>query len=171
MRRPLREGIVFIGVGSNLDDPLEQCRRAIRCIGETEDIRVLRCSSFYRTEPHGLQEQPWFVNAVVEVRTALPPRALLDRLKGIEKTMGRLPGEKWGPRVIDLDLLLYDQRVIDEEGLTVPHPEMHKRRFVLAPLHELAPYTIHPAFGISVQGLLERLEDTGSVEMISDPAE
>ena len=83
--------------------------------------------------------------------------------------MGRMPGPKWGPRLIDLDLLLYDQRVIDDAGLVLPHPELHKRRFVLIPLNEIAPYVIHPSFGISVQGLLDRLDDALVVEKMQDP--
>jgi 7,8-dihydro-6-hydroxymethylpterin-pyrophosphokinase len=85
-------------------------------------------------------------------------------LKGIERQMGRIEGPRWGPRVIDLDLLLYGQEVVAEEGLVIPHPEMHRRRFVLEPLCEIASYVVHPAFGVSLRGLLDRLEDPSRVE-------
>jgi len=156
--------IAFIGIGSNLRDPAVQCRDAFRRIGAIPGIRLLRRSSLYRTEPVGLEDQPWFINAVAEIRTGLRPRMLFAALKGIEREMGRTDGPRWGPRVIDLDLLLYGQEVVAEEGLVIPHPELHRRRFVLEPLCELASYVIHPAFGVSVRGLLDRLTDPGLVE-------
>lgn len=156
--------IAFIGIGSNLRDPAVQCRDAFRRIGAIPEIRLLRRSSLYRTEPVGPEDQPWFINAVAEIRTDLPPRKLFEALKGIERKMGRTDGPRWGPRVIDLDLLLYGQKVVAEEDLVIPHPELYRRRFVLEPLCELASYVIHPAFGVSVRGLLDRLTDPGLVE-------
>jgi 2-amino-4-hydroxy-6-hydroxymethyldihydropteridine diphosphokinase len=156
--------IAFIGIGSNLRDPAVQCRDAFRRIGAIPEIRLLRRSSLYRTEPVGLEDHPWFINAVVEIRTDLPPMKLFEALKEIERKMGRTDGPRWGPRVIDLDLLLYGQEVVAEEDLVIPHPELHRRRFVLEPLCELASYVIHPAFGVSVRGLLDRLTDPGLVE-------
>ncbi len=132
-------------------------------ISDTPGIRYLRSSSLYRTEPVG-PEQPWFVNAVCEIRTALTPRFLFTGLKEIERRMGRTVGAKWGPRIIDLDLLLYGQDIVEEEGLVVPHPELHRRRFVLEPLCEIASYEVHPVFGISMRGLLDRLADDHRVE-------
>jgi len=114
-------------------------------------------------------DQDWFVNAAVEIRTLLPPRQLLDVLLGIEDAMGRRRKARWGPRVIDLDLLFYGQAILSEPGLIVPHPEAHKRRFVLVPLAEIAPCAVHPLYGISVRGLLDRLEETeGIVERLGD---
>ncbi|MGV8080770.1 MAG: 2-amino-4-hydroxy-6-hydroxymethyldihydropteridine diphosphokinase [Syntrophales bacterium] len=163
---PLREDesavsgvLCFIGIGSNLDRPLERCREAVRRLAETDGIGFLRRASYYKSEPAGLSDQPWFVNTVAEVRTALPPRELLARLQEIEAAMGRTPGPRWGPRRIDLDILFYGRDVVDEDGLVIPHPEMHRRRFVLVPLQEIAPWAIHPAFGVSVAGLMARLED------------
>jgi 2-amino-4-hydroxy-6-hydroxymethyldihydropteridine diphosphokinase len=159
------QGVVaFIGIGANMGNPALQCREALRRIGTVPGIRLLRSASLYRTEPVGPKEQPWFVNTVAEIRTGLTPRALFHLLKGIERDMGRMEGPRGGPRIIDLDLLLYGQEVIAEEGLSVPHPEMHQRRFVLEPLCELASYAIHPGFGISARGLLDRLADTAEVE-------
>ena len=160
--------IAFIGIGSNLRDPAVQCRDAVRRIGTIPEIRLLRRSSLYRTEPVGFQDQAWFINAVAEIRTGLRPRKLLDTLKEIEREMGRTDSPRGGPRVIDLDLLLYGQEVVAEEGLIIPHPEMHRRRFVLEPLCELASYMIHPAFGVSVRGLLDRLTDPGLVERCAE---
>jgi 2-amino-4-hydroxy-6-hydroxymethyldihydropteridine diphosphokinase len=165
---PFEEGvqgfIAFIGIGSNMDDPADRCRDAFRCLGAVQGIRLLRTSSLYRTEPVGPRDQPWFINAVVEIRTGLRPSALFAALKGIERQMGRIEGPRWGPRVMDLDLLLYGQEVVAEEGLVIPHPEMHRRRFVLEPLCEIASYVVHPAFGVSARGLLDRLQDPATVE-------
>jgi 2-amino-4-hydroxy-6-hydroxymethyldihydropteridine diphosphokinase len=165
---PSREGVrgvvAFIGIGANRGDPAIQCRDAVRRLGSVPKIRLLRSSSLYRTEPVGPQAQPWFINAVAEIRTELRPRKLFDALKDIEREMGRTEGPRWGPRMIDLDLLLYGQEVVAEEGLVIPHPEMHRRRFVLEPLCELASYVIHPAFGVSARGLLDRLTEPGLVE-------
>lgn len=117
----------------------------------------------------GVTDQDWFVNAAVEIRTLLPPRQLLDVLLGIEDAMGRRRKARWGPRVIDLDLLFYGQAILSEPGLIVPHPEAHKRRFVLVPLAEIAPCAVHPLYGISVRGMLDRLEETeGIVERLGD---
>lgn len=155
--------ICFIGVGSNLDDPARQCMEAICRLSSVSGIKVLRRSLFYRTEPVGVVEQGWFVNAVVEIRTVLVPHELLKTLQAVEERMGRVRGPKWGPRVIDLDILLYGQEVIQDGELAIPHPELHKRRFVLEPLCEIAPYAIHPAFGISISGLVDRLNDKSRV--------
>ncbi len=165
----VRGVIAFIGIGSNSGDPVYNCRQAFRRLSETPQVWLLRCSSLYRTEPVGPQDQPWFINAIAEIRTTLRPRQLFDALKSIERQMGRTEGRRWGPRLIDLDLLLYGQEVVSEGELTVPHPELHRRRFVLVPLCELASYMVHPAFGVSVRGLMDRLADKGRVELY-DPA-
>jgi len=155
--------ICFIGVGSNLDNPAEQCLEAVRRLSSVSGIKVLRRSSLYRTEPIGFIEQDWFVNTVVEIRTVLPPRELLNALQRVEEGMGRTRGPKWGPRIIDLDILLYGQDVIQDGDLIVPHPMLHKRRFVLEPLCEIASYAIHPAFGVSIHGLMDRSNDESRV--------
>jgi 2-amino-4-hydroxy-6-hydroxymethyldihydropteridine diphosphokinase len=129
-------------------------------------LKVLRMSSLYRSEPVGFREQDWFVNAVAEIRTVLTAPDLLKALQRIEQAMGRENGQRWGPRVMDLDILLYSQDVVQEQDLIIPHPQIHRRRFVLVPFQEIAPYVIHPAFGISIQGLLDRLQDDSKVELI-----
>jgi 2-amino-4-hydroxy-6-hydroxymethyldihydropteridine diphosphokinase len=161
--------ISFIGLGSNMENPAARCMEAIQYIETIEGCNVLRRSSFYRTEPVGLLDQDWFVNAVIEIRTAFSARVLMQQLQAIENKMGRQKSEKWGPRIIDLDILLYGQDIIKEDKLTIPHPEFHSRRFVLVPLEEIAPYVIHPAFGVSVAGLMDRLEDTSRVELLNIP--
>lgn len=159
--------ISFIGLGSNMGKPLDRCRQGIEYLKAVQKTQVLRCSSFYQTEPVGFLDQEWFINAVIELRTTLSARELIQELQSIERMMGRQKPIKWGPRIIDLDILLYGQEVIQTDGLIVPHPELHKRRFVVEPLYEIAPYAIHPAFGVSVAGLRERLSDENKVEKIN----
>jgi 2-amino-4-hydroxy-6-hydroxymethyldihydropteridine diphosphokinase len=156
----------FVGLGANMERPAVQCFEATEKMHATDGVHVLRSSSLYRTEPVENREQSWFVNAVVEIRTVLRAGKLLQALLAIERAMGRQREAPWGPRIIDLDLLLYGQEVIAAPDMVIPHPAFHKRRFVLVPLHEIAPYVIHPAFGVSIQGLLDRLEDDNKVELI-----
>ena len=158
--------IAFIGVGANEGQPEARCLEAVERMHATSGIQVLRQSSLYRTEPVGMKEQDWFINAVVEIRTVLTAGSLLHAVLAIERAMGRERGARWGPRIIDLDVLLYGQEVIQMQDLIIPHPELHKRRFVLVPFHEIAPYVIHPAFGVSIHGLLDRLQDNSNVEII-----
>lgn len=155
--------VCFIGIGSNLGDPLSNCLEAITKISLAGHIEVSIVSSFYRTEPVGYKDQEWFINGAIEVKTAFTPRTLLKTLKALEYEMGRTGGDRWGPRVIDLDILFYGQEIIREEGIVIPHPELHKRGFVLIPLNEIASYVIHPAFGVSIKGLLDRLDDKSGV--------
>lgn len=163
MNESSRSVISYIGIGSNTGDPVRNCLEALDRLRDCERISVLRRSSLYRTEPVGRRDQPWFINAVAEIRTALDARALLGVLQTIEEQMGRVRAIKGGPRVIDLDLLLYGERVIRDSTLSVPHPEMHKRRFVLVPMNEIASFVVHPLYGVSMKGLLERLGDESAV--------
>jgi 2-amino-4-hydroxy-6-hydroxymethyldihydropteridine diphosphokinase len=156
----------YIGIGSNLGDALQNCKDAVESISRINEIQLTGMSSFYSSEPVGIENQNWFVNAVIEIKTTLAARDLLPVLQKIENTMGRTREIKGGPRIIDLDLLFYGQDIIDDADLTVPHPEIHKRRFVLEPLNEIASYFIHPAFGISVRGLKDRLNDQKAVKLL-----
>ncbi|MCG6534329.1 MAG: 2-amino-4-hydroxy-6-hydroxymethyldihydropteridine diphosphokinase, partial [Syntrophales bacterium LBB04] len=155
----------------NMGDPLAICREAIGQLAGSEGIEVLRRSSFFRTEPVGIRDQAWFINAVIEILTILPAPVLLKVLQGIEDRMGRVREVRGGPRIIDIDILLYGQQVIHHEDIIIPHPELHKRRFVLEPLQELAPCAIYPAFGVSIRGLMTRLDDVSKVEIYESTKE
>lgn len=143
----------FIGLGANLGDPQSQVRRAIASLGELPRTRLLAWSSLYRSAPVGVGEQPDFINAVAKIETALSARELLDELITVEARFGRDRPFPGAPRTLDLDLLLYGDRLIDEPGLVVPHPRMHERAFVLLPLAEIAADTSVPRRG-SVKTLL-----------------
>lgn len=158
----------YIGVGSNLGEPLSNCRGAIQLLDGLEGCSVSKTSRFYRTEPVGGSPQGWYVNAVVRMETTLGPRELLRALLSVESAMGRIRREKWGPRIIDLDLLLYGEEVIREEGLTVPHPFMHERRFVLLPMMDLDPQGIHPILGKSMAQMAAELGVEGQAVMLLD---
>lgn len=131
--------LAYVALGANLGDPASTLRAAFGALANLPDSRVLRCSSLYRTAPVGLLDQPEFVNAVALLETTLMPQALLGQLLDIEHRFGRQRGEKNGPRTLDLDLLLYDERCLELPELTLPHPRLHLRAFVLQPLAEIAP--------------------------------
>lgn len=145
----------FIGLGSNLDEPAQQLDAAIGWLQSWSGISLLAVSGYYRSAPIGPQDQPDFVNAVAEISTNLSPMQLLSAVQEIEARQGRERSEHWGPRTLDLDILLYGELVIREPELTIPHPQMASRAFVLAPLMDLAPEAIIDGKPISV--LLETL--------------
>ena len=137
----------FVGIGSNQSSPVEQVEKAAAALQELPHTALIARSSLYRSAPFGPVEQPDFVNAVAQLETALDAAQLLRHLQSIEHRHGRRPAERWGPRVIDLDLLVYADQVIDAAGLTVPHPGIAERNFVLLPLQEIAPDLIIPGLG------------------------
>ena len=141
--------LATVGLGANLGDAATTLRDAIAELAQLPRTTLLRASRLYRTPAWGRTEQPDFINAVALVETDLPARDLLDALLGIERTFGRvrLDGERWGPRTLDLDLLLFGENVIDEPGLRVPHPHLHERAFALLPLTEIAPQMAIPGIG------------------------
>ena len=147
----------FIGVGSNQGDRLALISRALRALGDVQGVRVARMATILETEPVGGPPQPPFLNTVVELDTTRSPRELLAALKEIERQLGRTPSAiRWAPRPIDLDLLLYDSQVIREPNLTVPHPRLHERGFVLEPLSQLVPELVHPVLGETIAALRDR---------------
>jgi 2-amino-4-hydroxy-6-hydroxymethyldihydropteridine diphosphokinase len=152
----------FICVGSNLGDKLDNCRRGIAELTRGESTRLIDQSLIYQTEPVDYQDQDWFVNYAVKIETTLEPLALLDRLKTIERDAGRMQDSiRFGPRVLDMDIIFYDDLVMDHQLLVIPHPRMHKRRFVLRPLCDIDPLINHPIFLRTVLSLLEDLDETG----------
>lgn len=156
-RPPVR---AYVGLGANLGDREATLRRAVRYLDEADGIEVVAVSTWRETEPWGPVEQPPFLNGAAALETDLDPRVLLDVLLDVERRLGRerRVGERWGPRVIDLDVLLHGDLVVDEPGLVVPHPHLHERRFALEPLAELDPEAVVPGWG-TVSGLLRRLDD------------
>lgn len=149
---------VFIGLGSNVGDRLRLISEAVRRLGTVEGIRVTQLAPIIESAPLGGPPQGPYLNTVAELDTALEPRNLLILLKQIERQLGRpAGGPRWGPRPIDLDVLLYGDRIIEEPDLQVPHPRLHERWFVLAPLSQLAPDAVHPVLRQSVADLFHRL--------------
>ncbi|MHC5022629.1 MAG: 2-amino-4-hydroxy-6-hydroxymethyldihydropteridine diphosphokinase [Planctomycetota bacterium] len=160
----------FVGLGSNLGDRRATIRTALARLGETGGVRVVRCSTIIETQPVGPVEQGAYLNAAAELVVTIPARALLLACLSIERSFGRDRGReiRWGPRRIDLDLLLYGTASIEEPGLTVPHPRLADRDFVLEPLAEIAPRLVHPAYGVSIQVLRERRRSRGDRECDRD---
>ena len=147
----------YVGLGSNLGDRGQTIEQAIAFLSAEPEVEIVATSTLRETEPWGPVAQPSFLNGVVEVETSLEPRALLGVLLDVERRLGRVRDERFGPRTIDLDLLVYDDAVLDEPGLTVPHPRLHERVFALEPLHELDPELVVPGRG-RVDELLRALE-------------
>jgi 2-amino-4-hydroxy-6-hydroxymethyldihydropteridine diphosphokinase len=147
----------YVGLGANLGPREVTLLRAADLLAAADGVEVVALSQLHETEPVGLLEQPPFLNGAVAIDTSLAPRALLELLLGIERALGRVRDERWGPRTVDLDLLVYGDERIDEEGLHVPHPRLHERRFALEPLAELDPALEIPGLG-SVSALLQGLD-------------
>ena len=151
----------FICVGSNLGDKLENCRKGIDALTLDSTCRLIDQSPVYKTEPVDYEDQDWFVNYVVKITTTFDPPALLEKLKSIEQHAGRIRSTvRFGPRVLDLDIIFYDDLVMDAPQLSIPHPRMHKRRFVLGPVCDIDPHIKHPVLGRTVRSLLEDLDET-----------
>lgn len=147
--------IAYLSLGSNVGDRLEHLRNATAGLSAIGKVR--RVSSIYETEPVDFTEQPWFLNCAAELETSMTPQQLMAGIIAIETRMGRRRTAKKGPRLIDIDILLFDDAVIEEPGLSIPHPAMHGRRFVLAPVAEIAPKAVHPTLKRTVRELRDAL--------------
>jgi len=144
---------IFIGLGSNLGDKRKNIEKAIQYLRQYPDFNLVKQSTIIETKAYGKTDQPDFLNCVVEVKTKLTPHDLLNRCHIIEKMLGRIRSEKWGPREIDLDILFYNNEIIKTANLIIPHPEVHKREFVLQSLKEIAPNFVHPILKTRMQDL------------------
>ena len=180
--------IAYLGLGSNLETRDENLGTAMRCLGEEPvrtgagqvpndssapscpgKVQVLRASSIYQTSPWGLEDQPDFLNCVLEVRTGLSPAGLLERIKLVEKQMGRQPGPRYGPRLIDVDILFFGDITLDRPDLQIPHPRLHQRAFALIPLAELDRNLVHPTLQTTVGILIERVDGREGVVVWGPP--
>lgn len=158
--------LAFIGVGSNLGEPAQNIERAKILLSTISGIKFLQSSSIYETEPWGVKDQPKFANTVWSVETELTPTNLFLALKQIENAMGRKKVLRYGPRIIDLDILFYDNLIYQDTNLTIPHPKIQERSFVLFPLCELAGDFIHPLYNVSISTLKNNLKDLLGIHLI-----
>ena len=158
---------VYIGIGSNLESPAENCLKAAEHLDAHPDLSLVARSSLYQSEPFGITDQDWFVNSVIKITTTLSPEELLRACLSIEQVMGRTRTEKWGPRIIDLDILFYDDLILKQEGLEIPHPGIAERSFVLEPMNEIAAEFIHPKLKQSIQTLLMEIPNPQQVTRLS----
>jgi len=156
----------YLSLGSNLGHREANIASALKTLGQ--EARIVKVSSLYETEPVGYKDQPWFLNLVCAVETDLSPHALLKLAKTTEKILGRKPTLRFGPRLIDIDILFYDDLILDSPDLTIPHPHLVKRAFVLVPLKEIAPNLVHPLSGLTIKELLERAENLEEVRLYSE---
>ncbi|QPJ63028.1 MAG: 2-amino-4-hydroxy-6-hydroxymethyldihydropteridine diphosphokinase [Candidatus Nitronauta litoralis] len=157
---------IFIGLGSNLKQPAHNLYTAFVALSKIEGMYSPLLSPLYKTSPFGVQDQPDFINAIAQFQTTLEPRTVLNALLDIEIKMGRVRKEKWGPRLIDLDLLFFGDQTIDEDGLKVPHPGIAERDFVLIPMMDIAPDWIHPTYAKSISELVTQLDGTSTINRI-----
>lgn len=154
---------VHIGIGSNLGNRYENCYKAIKAL-EEKGLKITKISSLYETEPWGVLNQPKFINLAIEAETDFSPFELLHILKDVEMALGRRKTVRWGPRIIDLDILFYENEVINTDELTVPHPFLHERDFVLIPLEEISTYKVHPLLKKTIRELREELENAKNIK-------
>ena len=158
--------LAYLALGTNLGDRSANLRAALEALAAR--LTLAARSRVYETPPWGYADQPAFFNMVIAARTDLPPLALLDMLKSLETALGRRPSFRYGPRQIDLDILFYDDLVLDLPRLTIPHPRLHERAFVLVPLAEIAPDLVHPQIGLPVRALLGAVSTAGIHEVAAD---
>ncbi len=156
----------YLSLGSNLGHREANIASALKMLGQ--EARILKVSSLYETEPVGYKDQPRFLNCVCSVETELAPQALLELVKTMEKNLGRKRTLRFGPRLIDIDILFYDDLILDSPDLVIPHPRLAERAFVLVPLKEIAPNLVHPLLGLTIEELPERIENPEEVCLYSE---
>lgn len=157
-------GIVFLSLGSNIENRFENLKKALKVLKKSPKIEIEKISSVYETEPWEVESQNWFLNLVLKAECKLPPLQLLDFLEETEKKLGRKSKSDNSPRTVDIDILFYNDWIFHTPGLVVPHPLLHKRRFVLAPLAEIEPELEHPQFHKDIKSVLEELDDKTQVK-------
>jgi 2-amino-4-hydroxy-6-hydroxymethyldihydropteridine diphosphokinase len=157
---------VYLSLGSNIGDRVKNLGRALELLEDA--VQIQRVSSVWETEPWGLSDQPWFLNIVCRGETDLSPHQLIGLIEKIERQLGRRRTIRYGPRTIDIDILLYNERIVRDPGLEIPHPRLAERAFVLFPLSEVAPDAIHPATGKSVDEMLAELDNAEVVRKLTD---
>jgi 2-amino-4-hydroxy-6-hydroxymethyldihydropteridine diphosphokinase len=162
----IEEKTAYIGIGSNLGNKINNCLQSIKNIDRLPGCHVISRSSTFKTEPDGVSGQDWYANCVIQIKTTQGPAELLKSLVEIESGMGRVRKKKWESRIIDLDILLFNQEIISSDDLSIPHPLLHKRRFVLEPLAQLAPDLIHPVLKVTIRQLKEELPKGPYVEIL-----
>lgn len=158
---------VYLSLGSNLGDRSKNIRNAIQLL-KSVGVNVTKTSALYEASPWGITNQPDFLNLVLKGETKSPPEELLKETKTIEKTTGRKSTKKWGSRIIDIDILFYKKEIINTSSLTIPHPQLHKRAFVLVPLKEIAPHLVHPLLKKTPRQMLNNLKDKSSVVLYNE---
>ena len=152
--------IAYISIGSNIGNKLENCKKGVDALISFDSVTLKDQSAFYKTDPVGYRNQDWFINYVIKIETSLDPFELLNKLKYIQRIAGRVNDTvRFGPRILDLDIILFDDSFINSEHLTIPHPRMHKRRFVLQPVCDIDPEIIHPVFKKNMKYFLDSLDD------------
>ncbi|MFQ5886235.1 MAG: 2-amino-4-hydroxy-6-hydroxymethyldihydropteridine diphosphokinase [Anaerolineae bacterium] len=156
----------YLSLGSNLGNREANIKSALKMLGQ--EARIVKVSSLYETEPVGYRDQPWFLNLVCAVETDLSPQALLELVKTIEKGLGRKPTRRFGPRLIDIDILFYDGLILDSPDLVIPHPRLAERAFVLLPLREIAPKLVHPLLGTTIEELWQKAENLEQIHLYSE---
>lgn len=158
--------MIYLGLGSNIEDKLNYIISAVKKISKLKGTNILRSSSFYRTEPWGIISQEEFINSIVEIESTLTPGKLFKEIKKIETDLGRKKRKKWHEREIDIDILFYNDEIINTRELTIPHPEIQNRKFVLIPMCELNPALVHPVLNSSLEDLLNNTKDNSKVKKI-----
>lgn len=159
---------ILLSIGANLGNRKDNIEKAIRLLAEHSEIRIIKTSSIYETEPVGFKEQPWFLNVVVAAETTLELNRLIQLCKSVEYLLGRIVRKKWTEREIDIDILIYGNNIIETEHLQVPHPRMQERRFVLVPAAEIAAELVHPVYKHTISELLKVCTDSSVVKVFSN---